>query len=187
MPEMTSNWQIWWLIVLAVLAPLAFHLGRVHKRRRGKGYTMKQQLKNLAFATVLFGLGLLAAIVFADTPQKAPLLASAVRSGGWRLSGKEIALPQGPLCQTHAVITGRHVTLKVAGAHVFEATLAIAQPQHKQGNSLSVFVDNEEVENVHILYGQDPYRLRIPLEGKQTLTLSSKYFPKITVCNPRLS
>ena len=100
---------------------------------------------------------------------------------------KEIALPQGHLCQTHAVITGRHVTLKVAGAHVFEATLAIATPQHKQGNSLSVFVDNEEVQNVHILYGQAPYPLRIPLEGKQTLTLSSNYFPKITVCNPRLS
>ena len=82
---------------------------------------------------------------------------------------------------------GRHVTLKVAGAHVFEATLAIATPQHKQGNFLSVHVDDEEVQNVRLLYGQEPYPLRIPLEGKQTLTLSSNYFPKILVCNPRLS
>jgi hypothetical protein len=178
--------EMGWLIGVALVSPFAFYLGRLHKRRHGGKIPLKTQLKRLGIATAALWLGLLAAIVFADTP-KPPLLASAVRSGGWRLSGKEIALPQGTLCQTHAVITGRHVTLKVAGAHVFEATLAIARPEHKQGNSLSVFVDNEEVENVHILYGQDPYRLRVPLEGKQTLTLSSKYFPKITVCNPRLS
>jgi hypothetical protein len=178
--------EIGWLIGVALVSPFAFYLGRLHKRRHGGRIPLKTQLKRLAIATAALWLGLLAAIAFADTP-KPPLLTSAVRSGGWRLSGKEIALPQGPLCQIHAVITGRHVTLKVAGAHVFEATLAIARPEHKQGNSLSVFVDNEEVENVHLLYGQDPYRLRIPLEGKQTLTLSSNYFPKITVCNPRLS
>ena len=179
-------WPEIWGIVLVVSAPFAFYLGRLHKRRHGGRIPLKTQLKRHGCATAALWLGLLAAIAFADTP-KPPLLASAVRSGGWRLSGKEIALPQGPLCQTHAVITGRHVTLKVAGAHVFEATLTIARPEHKQGNVLSVFVDNEEVESVHLLYGQDPYRLRIPLEGKQTLTLSSKYFPKITVCNPRLS
>jgi hypothetical protein len=179
-------WPEIWGIVLVVSAPFAFYLGRLHKRRHGGRIPLKTQLKRLGIATAALWLGLLAAIVFADTP-KPPLLASAVRSGGWRLSGKEIALPQGPLCQTHAMLSGRHVTLKVAGAHVFEATLAIARPEHKQGNSLSVYVDNEEVESVHLLYGQDPYLLRVPLEGKQTLTLSSKYFPKITVCNPRLS
>jgi len=47
------------------LLPLAFLIGRIHKRRinGGKGYTMKQQMKHHAFAAVIFwGLMLLAAL-----------------------------------------------------------------------------------------------------------------------------
>ena len=171
--------EIGWLIGLALVSPFAFYLGRLHKRRHGGRIPLKTQLKRLGIAAAALWLGLLAAIAFADTP-KPPPLAGAVRSGSWRVLGKNCLTP-GPLCQTHAVITGRHVTLKVAGAHVFEATLAIATPQHKRRNVLNVHVDNEEVESVHLQYGQEPYLLRIPLEGKQTLT------PKITLCNPRLS
>jgi len=123
MPEITSHWHIVWLVVLALLSPVAFILGRA-KRHRGEG-SSKQRWKERAIVSVIFLL-LMVIAGLASADQKPTPLASAVRSGGWRLSGKEIALPQGPLCQTHAVITGRHVTLKVAGAHVFEATLARA-------------------------------------------------------------
>jgi hypothetical protein len=174
------------------LLPLAFLIGRIHKRRinGGKGYTMKQQMKHHAFAAVIFwGLMLIAALARGDTPQKLPPLGSATRSGRWALSGKEIALPLGPLCQTHARILTRHVTLKVVGARMFEATLAVVRPQHKQGNILSIFVDNEEADAIHLQYGQEPYPLRVPLPpGAQTLTLmEQRNFPSVLICNPRLS
>jgi hypothetical protein len=173
------------------LLPFAFAVGRMHRRRinGGKGYTMIQQMKHLGFMAAILGLLLAAAWAFADAP-KPPPIASAAKGGNWRLSTKEIALPQGPLCSTHATIwAGRHVTLKVAGAQMFEATLAIVRPQHKRGNILTVYVDQEERESVQIQYGQNPVHLRIPIPpGAQTLTLvEAKPFPKITLCSPSLS
>jgi hypothetical protein len=149
---------------------------------------MKTQVKRLVMFVVPT-LSLLAVAAFADT-RKPPSLASAVRSGAWQYTQKESALPSGPLCASSAVIwAGRHVTLKVAGAQMFEATLAIVKPQLKRGNVLSVHVDNAEVESIHLQYGQAPYPLRIALPpGAQTLTLTeSLAFPKITLCNPTLS
>jgi hypothetical protein len=95
----------------------------------------------------------------------------------------------GPLCTNSAVIRGRHVTLKVAGAQMFEATLAIVRPQHKRGNALNIYVDDTVVENASLQYGQNPYVLRIPLPpGAQTLTLmEERTFPKITFCNLKIS
>jgi hypothetical protein len=150
---------------------------------------MKQQLKHQAVAGVIFlGLMLLAALASGETPQKPPPLASAVRSGKWQYSQKESALPNGPLCSSTGRILGRHVTLKVAGARLFESTLAIVKPQHKKGNTLSVFVDNEEVQSVQIQYGA-VQQLSIPIPaGAQTLTLmETRPFPHITFCSPSLS
>ena len=131
----------------------------------------------------------LLAVAFAASPEKPPPLASAARGGAWSFSQKEVALARGPLCTSHAVIRGRYVTLKVAGAQMFEATLAVIRPQHKRGNVLIVHVDNEEVQSVQLQHMQEPYFLRVPLPpGAQTLTLSeSKPFPKVTLCNPALS
>jgi hypothetical protein len=179
-------WPEIWGIALLVLAPVAFYAGRVHRRVHGPA-TMKTQVKRLLVMFVVLTLTLLAVAAFADT-RKPPPIASAARSGAWRYSTKEIALPSGPLCAAHARILGRHVTLKVAGAQRFETTVAIVKPQHKRGNTLSIYVDNEEVHSVHLQYGQEVQALRIPLPpGAQTLTLSeSKPFPKITFCNPTL-
>jgi hypothetical protein len=149
---------------------------------------MKTQVKRLVMFAVPT-LALLAVAAFADAP-KPPPIASAARGGNWLYSTKEIALPQGPLCSAHATIwAGRHVTLKVAGAQMFEATLAIVRSQLKRGNILTVYVDHEERESVHLEYGQEVHLLRIPLPpGAQTLTLvEAKAFPKITLCNPTLS
>jgi hypothetical protein len=182
--------ELWWIV--AALMPLCFVAGRIHKRRirGGQGYTAKQQLKRLAVVGVIFiGLALLAGLASGDTPQKPPPLASAVRGGKWKFSQKETALPGGPLlCTSHATIIGRHVTLKVAGAQMFEATLAIVRPQHKRGNGVSVFVDNEEFDSVQLQYNQPPHVLRVPVAGAQTLTLMEhRAFPSIVYCNITLS
>jgi len=85
MPEITSHWPYWhivWLAVLGLLSPVAFYLGRLHKRRinSGKGFSLKQQMKHQAFAAVIFlGLMLLAALARGDTSQKLPPLGSATR------------------------------------------------------------------------------------------------------------
>jgi hypothetical protein len=177
--------EIW--LTLGIL-PFAFWAGRVHRRVHGPA-KMKTQVKRLLIMCAVLMMALLTAAAFADAP-KPPPIASALRSGSWRYSAKEIALPQGQLCFTHAEIwRGRHVTLKVAGAQMFEATLAIVRPQHKRGNIISIFVDNEEVDSVQISYSQNPHTLRIPLPpDAQTLTLvEQRNFPSVLICNPRLS
>jgi hypothetical protein len=63
-PEITFQWHILWLALTGLLAPVAFILGRLYKRRRGEGLAMKQQLKNLAFASVILMLLLLLAARF---------------------------------------------------------------------------------------------------------------------------
>ena len=63
-PEITFQWHIVWLALTGLLAPVAFILGRIYKRRRGEGFTMKQQLKNLAVVSVIFGLLLMLAARF---------------------------------------------------------------------------------------------------------------------------
>ena len=72
--------EIAWLIGMAVVSPFAFYLGRLHKRRHGGRIPFKTQLKRHGIAAAALWLGLLTAIVFADTPRP-PLLSSAVRSG----------------------------------------------------------------------------------------------------------
>src|SRR5262245_44372241 len=120
--------EIIWGIGLAVLAPVAFILGRAYKRRRGAGFTMKQQLKHLAIVAVIFWiLMVIAGLASADPPSPLP---ASVRAGAWTFTQKESALPFGPLCTNSAVIRGPHVTLKVAGAQTFEATLAIVIPYY---------------------------------------------------------
>jgi 1,4-dihydroxy-2-naphthoate octaprenyltransferase len=64
MPEITFQWHILWLALTGLLAPAAFILGRVHKRRRAEPLTMRQQLKNLAVASVILGLLLMLAARF---------------------------------------------------------------------------------------------------------------------------
>jgi hypothetical protein len=64
LPELTFQWHILWLALTGLLAPAAFILGWVHKRRRAEPLTMKQQLKNLAAASVIFILLLMLAARF---------------------------------------------------------------------------------------------------------------------------
>jgi hypothetical protein len=176
--------EIW--ITLALMPP-AYLLGHLLKRRYGPP-SFKTQLKLIGIMFAVGLLTLLAVAAFADT-RKPPSLASAVRSGAWQYTQKESALPSGPLCAASAMLRGRHVTLKVTGAQMFEATLAVVAPQQKRGNTLSVHVDSEEVAAIHLQHGQAPYPLRIPLPpGAQTLTLTESLgFPKIILCNPTLS
>jgi hypothetical protein len=184
MLDITSHWLIVWLVFLALLSPVAFILGRA-RRHRGEG-SIKKRWKARAIASLIF-LVLMVIAGIASADQKSPLLAS-VKAGGLRFSQKETALPFGPLCANTAVISYRHATLKVAGARMFEATLAIVRPQHKQGNVLNVYLDNNVVESISLQYGQAPHVLRIPLAGAQTLTLTEeKPFPSITFCNIKIS
>jgi hypothetical protein len=186
MPQMASHAPIGYLVVLILIAPAAFMLGRLHKRQRGEDFTRKQRWTRLAIASVVF-LILMVIAGLASADQKPPVLASV--AGAWTFTQKETALPFGPLCTNSAVIRGRHVTLKVTGARMFEATLAITKPQHKRGNVLNVYVDDTLVENAPLQYGQNPYALRISLPpGAQTLTLmEERYFPKVSFCNIKLS
>jgi hypothetical protein len=166
------------------LIPFAYIAGRA-RRHRGEG-SSKQRWKERAIASVIFLL-LMVIAGLASADQKPPLLAS-VRAGGLRFSQKEAALPFGPLCANTAVISYRHATLKVAGAQMFEATLAVVKPQFKRGNVLNVYLDNTVVQSISLQYGQEPYVLRIPLAGAQTLTLAEdKPFPSITFCNIKIS
>jgi hypothetical protein len=175
--------EIIWGIGLAVLAPVAFILGRA-KRHRGEG-SRKRWMQRAIVSVIFLLLMVIAGLASAD--QKSPLLAS-VRSGGLRFSQKETALPFGPLCTNTAAISYRHATLKVAGAQMFEATLAIVRPQHRQGNVLNVYLDNNIVESISLQYGQSPHVLRIPLAGAQTMTLTEERpFPSITFCNIKIS
>ena len=176
--------EIIWGIGLAVLAPVAFILGRA-KRHRGEGSSKKRWKERVTVSVIFLVLMVIAGLASAD--QKSPLLAS-VRAGGLRFSQKETALPFGPLCDNTAVISYRHATLKVAGAQMFEATLAVVKPQFKRGNVLNVYLDNTVVESISLQYGQEPYMLRIPLAGAQTLTLiEERPFPSVVLCNLKIS
>jgi hypothetical protein len=64
MQEMTFQWHILWLALAGLLAPVAFILGWVHKRRRAEPLTMREQLKRIAAAAVIFWLLLLLAARF---------------------------------------------------------------------------------------------------------------------------
>jgi hypothetical protein len=186
MPDMTSHWLIVNLAVLVLLSPVAFMLGRTYKRQRGESLTRKERWMHRAIASAIF-LALMVIAGLASADQKSPLLAS-VKSGGLRFSQKETALPFGPLCTNSAAISYRHATLKVAGAQMFEATLAVVKPQFKRGNVLNVYLDNNIVQSVSLQYGQEPYVLRIPLAGAQTMTLiEEKPFPSVTFCNIKIS
>jgi hypothetical protein len=63
-PEITFQWHILWLALTGLLAPVAFILGWVHKRRREEPLTMQQQLKHIAAASVILWLVLLLAARF---------------------------------------------------------------------------------------------------------------------------
>jgi hypothetical protein len=186
MQQIIFQGHIGYLVVLVVTAPALFMLGRLHKRQRGQGFTRKQRWTHRAIASVVF-LILMIIAGLASADQRPPLPASV--AGAWTFTQKETALPFGPLCTNSAVIRGRHVTLKVTGARMFEATLAITRPQHKKGNVLNIYVDDTLVENALLQYGQNPYALRIPLPpGAQTLTLmEERYFPKVSFCNIKIS
>jgi hypothetical protein len=58
-PEMTFQWHILWLALTGLLAPAAFILGWVHKRRRVEPLTMKERWKHRAVAAVLFILSMI--------------------------------------------------------------------------------------------------------------------------------
>ena len=64
MQEVTFQWHILWLALTGLLAPVAFILGRIHKRRRAEPLTMQQQVKHIAVASVIFLLLLLLAARF---------------------------------------------------------------------------------------------------------------------------
>ena len=63
-PEIAFQWHRLLLVLTGLLAPAAFILGRVHKRRRAEPLTMQQQLKRLAASSVIFVLLLLLAAKF---------------------------------------------------------------------------------------------------------------------------